>query len=123
SVSSVPRDQCNQHRRAMSDICQVNPWIKKLILSECARKRAMPVVGFLSARSASESGPYAAAFRRGLGEAGYVEGQNATIRYGWAESDYSRLPALAANLVTRGVMSLPVLAELLLRAQRKVRRR
>jgi ABC-type uncharacterized transport system substrate-binding protein len=63
----------------------------------------LPVVGFLSSVS---PGPYAqnlAAFRRGLGQIGFIEGQNVTIEYRWAEGDYDRLPALAAELVRRRV--------------------
>ena len=64
-----------------------------------AQQAAMPVIGFLSTRSPSESANVVAAFRRGLGEAGLVEGQNCLIAFRWAESRYDQLPALAAELV------------------------
>jgi ABC-type uncharacterized transport system substrate-binding protein len=67
-------------------------------------QQPMPAIGFLSAVS---PGPFArrvAAFHRGLGEAGYVEGRNLTIENRWAEERYDRLPALAADLVDRRVM-------------------
>jgi putative ABC transport system substrate-binding protein len=59
----------------------------------------MPVVGFLSSRSPGESDGVVGAFRQGLGEAGFVEGQNVVIAFRWAEGRYDRLPALAAELV------------------------
>ena len=52
----------------------------------CAQQKAMPVIGFLSSRSAGESEPNLAAFHRGLSETGYVDGQNAAIEYRWAGS-------------------------------------
>jgi ABC-type uncharacterized transport system substrate-binding protein len=63
----------------------------------------MPVVGFLSSNSPEEGEPRAAAFRRGLQEAGYVVGQNVAIEYHWAEQQIDRLPAMAADLVKRHV--------------------
>ena len=59
----------------------------------------MPVIGFLSSRSPGESAGLVAAFRQGLSEAGFVEGQNAIVAFRWAEGHYDRLPALAAELV------------------------
>ena len=64
-----------------------------------AQQPAMPVIGFLSSRSPAESEMVAAAFRKGLAEAGFVVGQNVAIEYRWAEGNYQRLPALAAELV------------------------
>ena len=69
-----------------------------------ARARQLPpLVGFLSSRSLADSSMLVAAFRKGLGEAGYFEGQNIAIEYRWAEGHYERLPSLAADLVQRGV--------------------
>jgi putative tryptophan/tyrosine transport system substrate-binding protein len=61
------------------------------------------VVGFLHSGSPGAVGAYLDAFRHGLGDAGYVEGQNLAIEYRWAEGRYERLPALAAELVSRKV--------------------
>jgi putative ABC transport system substrate-binding protein len=63
----------------------------------------MPVIGFLSSDSANLSGDRSRAFRQGLSETGFVDGQNVTIEYRWAENQYDRLPALAADLVRRQV--------------------
>jgi putative tryptophan/tyrosine transport system substrate-binding protein len=72
-------------------------------LGASAQQPAMPVIGFLSGVSADGYALYVAAFRQGLREAGYVDGQNATIEYCWAEDHYDRLPALAADLIQRKV--------------------
>jgi putative ABC transport system substrate-binding protein len=68
-----------------------------------AQQPAMPVIGFLSSRSPSESASEVAAFRQGLREAGFVERQNLAIEYRWAEGQYNRLPAMAADLIGRQV--------------------
>src|SRR5262245_53523879 len=66
-------------------------------------QQAMPVIGFLSAVSPRPFAQRIAAFQQGLSETGYVQGQNLVIENRWAEEQYSRLPALAADLVSRRV--------------------
>jgi putative ABC transport system substrate-binding protein len=68
-----------------------------------AQRTALPVIGFLGASTMEAIREPIEAFRRGLAETGYVEGQNVAIEYRWAEDDYDRLPALAEELVRRQV--------------------
>jgi putative ABC transport system substrate-binding protein len=63
---------------------------------------AMPVIGFLSGASPAAFAHLVAAFREGPGKEGFVDGQNVAIAFRWAEGDYDRLPALAAELVAIG---------------------
>jgi putative ABC transport system substrate-binding protein len=62
-----------------------------------AQRAAMPVIGFLSGRSPSEAAYALAAFHQGLRQGGFAEGQNVAIEFRWAEGQYDRLPAVAAN--------------------------
>jgi putative ABC transport system substrate-binding protein len=68
-----------------------------------AQQPVMPLIGLLAAPNAASYGPYVDAFRQGLKEAGYIEGQNVAIEHRWAEGQYERLPAMAADLVGREV--------------------
>jgi len=71
-----------------------------------AQQSAMPVIGFMSGRAFEDSAHLVAAFREGLAEEGFVERQNIAIEFRWADGDYDRLPALAADLVNRRVAVL-----------------
>ena len=80
----------------LSGAAVANPAVAK------AQQSGLPVIGFLSTRAPKDAF-FVAPFREGLKEAGFTEGQNVLIEYRWAENDNSRLPALAADLVTRKV--------------------
>src|SRR5262249_15305679 len=75
-------------------------------LAAGAQSPSGPVIGFLNSGSAGSRGEQFAAFDRGLKETGYVDGQNVTVEYRWADDDYTRLPSLAAELVRRPVAVL-----------------
>src|SRR5260370_16526527 len=72
-------------------------------LAARAEQPAMPVVGYLSSLTQADSVHFDAAFRRGLSEMGYVEGQNVSIEYRWITDRYDPLPAMAVDLVQRQV--------------------
>ena len=74
-------------------------------------QQSMPVIGFMSARSPEDSVHLLEAFRRGLKEGGFVEGQNVVIEFRWARGEYDRLPEMAADLVSRRVSVLTAVGD------------
>ena len=72
-------------------------------LAARAQQPVMPVVGFINSGHADASAPFVTAFRKGLNETGFVDGQNVRVEYHWLEGKYDQLPALMADLVRRGV--------------------
>jgi putative tryptophan/tyrosine transport system substrate-binding protein len=81
--------------------------VASLPLAARAQQPAMPLIGYLGVSSFEKSaGRSLHAFKRGLAESGYVEDRNVTIEYRWADDEYDRLPALAVELVQRGVAVL-----------------
>jgi putative tryptophan/tyrosine transport system substrate-binding protein len=75
-------------------------------LAARAQQAPLPLVGFMSGRSSEDSVQIASAFRQGLADAGFIEGQTVKIDYRWANGDYSKLPALAADLIDHKVAVL-----------------
>jgi putative ABC transport system substrate-binding protein len=84
-----------------------------------AQRAALPVIGFLNSGAADASVGYLAAFHKGLGETGYVEGRNVTVEYHWLEGQYDRLQALLADVVRRrvAIIAAPVSAPIALAAK------
>jgi len=79
-------------------------------LTSAAQHSALPAIGLIHSGSASQNTHTIAGFHDGLGETGYVAGQNVTIEYRWADGQFDRLPTLAADLVRRGVAALAAFA-------------
>src|SRR5262245_14887999 len=80
-------------------------------LSARAQQQAIPVVGFVTSRSLEGSTRHAAAYVKGLGETGYVEGQNVLVEYHWLSGQHDRLPSLIADLVRRRVAVIATLGD------------
>jgi putative ABC transport system substrate-binding protein len=78
-------------------------WLMTVPRALGAGQNAMPVIGFIATSSAVRFSPYLAAFRQGLSEAGYVEGENVRMEYRWAERHFERLPTMATDLVAHKV--------------------
>ena len=91
--------RCVRRRDVLSLMAGAATWTTSLY----AQKLAMPVIGYLCAESPELFASRLKAFHEGLGEDGFVEGRNVAIDYQWAEGQYTRLPALAANLAARNV--------------------
>ena len=90
--------------RAMTNVVAAGP------LAAFAQPASMPVIGFLSSLGSSERASIMPAFHKGLQDMGYVEGRNLAIEYRWAEGQYGRLPALAADLVSRHVLVIAAIS-------------
>jgi putative ABC transport system substrate-binding protein len=80
-------------------------------LAARAQQPAMPVIGFMSSRSAGDSSRVVVAFRQGLAETGFEEGRNVAVEFRWAQGQFDRLPAIAAELVRRPVAVLAAFGE------------
>jgi putative ABC transport system substrate-binding protein len=90
-------------------------------LAARAQQRAMPVVGVINLRSVEAAADNAAAFRKGLGESGYVEGRNVTVEYHWLDGQADRVPALLDDLIRRrvAVIALPAATSIAIAAKAK----
>ena len=75
-------------------------------LAARAQQASVPVIGFMSSRSSADLEYLVAAYRKGLSEEGYIDGQNVTIEFRWANGQYDQLPALAADLIKQKIAVL-----------------
>src|SRR5687767_9563634 len=74
-----------------------------------AQQSTVPVIGIVGSATAKQWAPFVAAFIQGLGETGFVEGRNVALEYRWAEGQFDRLPAMAADLIQRQVSVIAAL--------------
>src|SRR5262249_28524738 len=99
----------SRHTRRREFITLLGGAVAALPLAARAQQSA-PVIGLLHSASAGAFAPFLTALREGLGEAGYVDGQNVRIEFRWAEGQYDRLPAMAAELVDQKVTLIRAVA-------------
>src|SRR5436853_578351 len=99
------RSRCDRMRRR-EFITRAGSTAVAWPLAARARQPAMPVIGYLDSKVAAASSYQVEAFRKGLNEAGFVEGRNVAIEFRWAEGQFDRLPALAADLLRRRVAAI-----------------